>query len=128
VVEDLAVHVHVVPDEVGVDGDEQGCDDAGGGREPAPADPPHDERGAAGDGDLRDPDDFPVPAEEPVQRQEEPAVERLRVRGGMPRDEAVRSLREVGPGEDVALLDVRDEDDAALVQQRREPRERSREH
>src|SRR5206468_1495973 len=57
----------------------------------------------------------------------EPPVERLCVRGGVARDEPVRAVCEEVPREDVALLREGRQDRAALVQQRGESRERSRE-
>ena len=68
------------------------CEQADRRREPALADLPDDERRRDGDADLREPDDLPVPAEDPVERDQEPAVERLRVRGRVARDEAVRPV------------------------------------
>ena len=61
-------------------------------------------------------------AVDPVDRNQEEAVERLRVRGGNSGDEAVRAALEEREGEVVALVRVRGENRLALVQQRRESR------
>ena len=75
------------------------------------------------DRDLREPDDEPVAAEDPVERDQEAAVERLGVRRRDAREEAERPARDERLREVVALLGVRREDRAALVEQHREPRQ-----
>ena len=67
---------------------------------------------------------------DPVDRNQEEAVERLRVRGRNSRDEAVRAAVEESEGEVVALVRVRGENRFTLVEQRRESRNTSgdREH
>ena len=122
-VQDLAVHVDVVPDEVWVErGGERG-EEAGERRDPASPDLVDEQRGRGRDGDLRQPDDDPRALKDPIERNQEPAVERLRVGGRPPRDEAVRPVREEGAGEDVALVDVRRRDRAPLVEEDAEPRD-----
>jgi hypothetical protein len=121
-VEDLAVDVDVVPDQVRVQRRDECGDDRGALGEIAAADRKHDERGACRNGDLREADDHPVPVE-PVERDQKPAVERLRVRRRDPRHEPVGAARDEGPSEVIALLRERLEDGASLVEQRQQPRQ-----
>ena len=77
-VEDLAVDVDVVPEEVGVQRHREAGEEPGGRREPAATDPRHEQRRGERDQDLRDPDRLPAAAEDPVDRDQEERVERLR--------------------------------------------------
>ena len=121
-VEDLAVQMDVVPDEVRVERGQQGTAERDALRGDAPADrvdePGRDDR----HGDVRRSDGHPR-AIDPVDRDEEEAVERLRVGGRNARDEAVRAVLEEDEREVVALVRIGGEDVLALVQQRGESRQ-----
>ncbi len=122
-VQDLAVHVDVVPDEVRVQRGERRGDDADPLRGDPAADLVDEERRRDRDERLREPDHEPVPLEDPVERREEEGVERLRVRRGHARDEADRSARHERAREVVALLRVGEQDLAALDRDDDEPRQ-----
>ena len=126
-VEDLAVHVDVVPDEVRVQRrDARAAISADPLRDEPPPDLVDEQRGRDRDHDLDEPDRPPRAAEDPVDRDQEPRVERLRPRRRLARDEPERAglstndLREV-----VALLGERREDVAALVRAARPAAERA---
>ena len=122
-VEDLAVQVHVVPDEVRVERREQRSaerDALGGDSHSDRVDEPG---GADRDDDLSSSDQLPR-AVDPEDRDEEESVERLGVRRRDAGDEAVGAAREERLREVVALVPVRGEDRVALVQQGRDPWQR----
>ena len=75
--------------------------------EHARADRVDEQRGRRRDQDLRDADGPPVAPEDPVDRDQEEAVERLRVRGRFTRDEAERAVMDERLREVVALLGER---------------------
>ena len=122
-VEDLAVDVNVVPDQVRVQRCEQRCQEARKRIDELPSDPEHGHRRAGGDRDLRGPDHEPMAAEDPVERDQKPAVQRLGVGGRLTRCEAVGPGRYEGAGEDIALLDERLEDRPAFDRQHHEARQ-----
>ena len=121
-VEDLAVQVDVVPDEVRVKRGEQGAADRNAVRRDASSDRVDDPGGGDRDRDVRHTDRHPRPID-PVDRDEEEAVERLRVGGRDARDEAVRAMLEEDDREVVALVRVGGEDLVALVQERGQSRQ-----
>ena len=77
-VEDLAVDVHVVPDEVRVERRHERGDQPGPRGEEAPTGLVDDERSGGGDDDLGEPDRPPLAARDPVDRDQEERVQRLR--------------------------------------------------
>ena len=77
-----------------------------------------DDRGGDGDEDLHRPDRPPVEARDPEDRDQEPAVQRLRVGRRVTRDVPERAVAEIELGEDLRLLEVV-QDRAALVQRAR---------
>ena len=82
-----------------------------------------------GDDDLRDPDGEPRPAERQVDPGEEPAVERLRVRGRDAGEEAERPVVDERRREAVALVDELLEDRLPLAREHERARgSRGREH
>ena len=113
----------VVPDQIGVEGRHRGADEPDSWGDDAAADLVHEERRPDRDEDLRDTDDFPVPPEDPVDRYEEEAVQRLGVRGRVPGDKAVRPRSEERAGEVVALVREGREDVASLDAQRDQARD-----
>ncbi len=113
VVQDLAVHVHVVPDEVRVQRRQQRRDEPDPPVDDAPADLVDEPRRRDRHRGVREPDHEPVAVEHPVERDQEEAVERLRVRRRDPRDEPVRPAVEERQREVVALVDERVRDVAA---------------
>ena len=125
-IEDLAVQVHVVPDEEGMERRDGRSDDAHLERDDAPPDLQDEHRRQRGEHDVRDPHDEPVPLEHLIQPGEEPGVQRLRVAGRPARNEAERAARDERAGEAVALLDKLGEDLAALGEEHRKPREDGR--
>ena len=114
-VEDLAVQVHVVPHEIRIERCEDGGDRARAPRHDLGADRVHEQRGDRCHDDLRAADRPPGPAEDPVDRDEEEAVQRLRVRGRLARDEAEGPVVDERLREVVALVRERGEDPAAFV-------------
>ena len=126
VVEDFAVHVHVVPDEVRVQRRQHRGDEPDLPVDDATADLVDEPRRRDRQRDVREPDHEPASLEHPVERDEEEAVERLRVRGRDPRDEPVRPALEERQREVVALVDERVRDVASLHQQCGEPWQRGR--
>ena len=119
-VEDLPVHVDVVPDDVGLQRREGCSDEPLDPPEQALADPEDEHSRQRRDRDVREPDDHPAPLERPVERDQEEAVERLRVRGRVARHEAVRPARDERPRERVALVEEARRDLPALVEEHRE--------
>ena len=93
-VEDLAVPVDVVPDEVGLEGRDHRGEQADPQREEAAADLEHAERGRDRDQDLHRPERPPVEAGDPEDRDQEEAVQRLGVGGRMAGDVAERPVRD----------------------------------
>ena len=124
-VEDLAVPVQVVPDEIGLERRDHRSHQPDARRQEPPPDLEHDDRRRDRDQELREPDRPPVEAADPEDRDQEPAVERLRVGGGMARDVAERPVAEEHLCEQLRLLEVR-EDALLLVQEDAEPRQRAR--
>ena len=118
-VEHLPVQVDVVPDDVRMQRRDQRGDEADAGRAQPRPDLEDDERGRDRDDDLRDPDGEPRAAEREVEAGEEPAVERLRVRGRNVGQEAERPVVDERRGEAVALVDELLEDRLALAQRAR---------
>jgi hypothetical protein len=116
--------VDVVPHEVRVQRRDGRRHEARTARDESTPELVDEQRGRDGDDDLREPDDDPRPPEDPVERDEEEAVQRLRVGGGPARDEAVRAAREERAREVGALVDVGGRDRAPLVEQDREARDR----
>ena len=94
----------VVPDGVGMERRCSTRDDARARRAEERADREDDERGGHGDGDLREPDGEPRTAEWPVERREEPAVQRLGI-GGRDVQEAEGAVLDERRREAVALVD-----------------------
>ncbi len=119
-IEHLAVQVDVVPDDVRVQRRDQRGDEPDPGRAQARADLEHDERGRHCDDDLCDPDGEPRAAEREVEGRQEPAVERLRVRGGDVREEPERPVVDERLREAVALVDELLEDRLALAHEHEE--------
>ena len=127
-VEDLAVAVDVVPDEVRLQRRRERCDETDARREAAAADLVDDERGGRRHEQLRSADRPPVLACEPVDEPEKPAVQRLRVRRRLAGHVAERAGLQQDARERVRLLHVV-EDSAALVQEHGEARQHAcREH
>ena len=116
-VEDLPVHVQVVPDEEGVERCDRRADDADLERDDATADLEHQDGGHGGDSDVRDADDEPVPLEDLVEAGEEPSVEGLRVAGRPAGEEPEGAARDQRLREAVALLHELAQDLPALGEQ-----------
>ena len=95
--------------------DDDRRDHAGAARQHARADRVDEQRGRRRDEDLREADRPPLAPEDPVDRDEEEAVERLRVRRRLARDEAERPVVDERRREVVALVRERREDLVALV-------------
>ena len=101
-------------------------DEPDAGRLQARADREDDERGRDGDDDLGDADREPRAAEREVDPREEPAVQRLRVRGRDAGEEAERAVVDECRREAVALVHELLEDGLALAREDEEPRHRRR--
>ena len=114
--------MHVVPDEVGVERRDDRGERSGRARQHMRADRVHEKRRRGRNQDLGEADRPPLAAEDPVDRNEEEAVQRLRVRRGLARDEPERAVMDERLREVVALVGERGEDGGALVQQDHEPR------
>jgi len=128
-VQDLAVQVHVVPDEERVQRGDRRPDDADPKRGSTSTDLEHDHRGQCCDRDVRQADDQPVTLENLVERGEEPGVEGLGVSRGPPGQEAERSAGDECLREAVALLDELLKDRPPLGEQDYEARhDRGDEH
>ena len=112
----------VVPDEIRVQRREQRGDDGDGHGEKAASDLEDEHRGDRRDGDLHETDGLPTPPEDPVDRDQKPAVERLRVRRRFAGDVAERPVMHERQREAAALLGERVDDLAALVEKDGEPR------
>ena len=97
--------MHVVPDDVGVQGCEHGGDHAHSRGVQSPADLEHEQCRRHGDERLRQADDEPRAVERPVESREEERVERLRVRRRHVGEEPERPALDQRAGEAVALLD-----------------------
>ncbi len=104
-VQQLAVQVDVVPDDVGVEGRDQRRDEADADRAQARADLEDDERCRDRHDDLRDPDREPRSPEREVDPREKPPVQRLCVRGRNAGQEAERAVVDERRREPVALVD-----------------------
>ena len=72
--------------------------------------------------DVRKSDDLPVPAEDPVERQQKESVERLRVGRRVTGDEPVRPGGQEGAGKVVALVGERRQDVVTLIGKRDDAR------
>jgi hypothetical protein len=81
------------------------------------ADRVDEERGRGRNHDLRAADRPPRAAEQPVDRDEEESVQRLRVGGRLVRDEPERPVLDEGLREVVALVGEGGEDPPSLVQE-----------
>ena len=112
-----------MPDDVRMQRRDQRGDEPDARRPQPRADLEDDERGRDGDDDLRDPDREPRAAEREVERGEEPAVERLRVRRGDVREEAERPVVDERLREAVALVDELLEDRLTLADEDEQARE-----
>ena len=121
-VQDLAVQVHVVPDEERVQRRDRRPDDTDPKRDGAATDLEHDDRGQSCERDVCDADDEPVTLEDLVEAGEEPGVQRLRVSRRSPGKEPERPARDEGLCEAVALLDELLEDRSALREEDDEAR------
>ena len=105
---------------------QQRRDEPDAGVEHPPPDLVDEPRRRDRDEHLREPDHEPVPVEHPVERDQEEAVQRLRVGRRDPRDEAVRPAVEERLREVVALVDERRGDVAPLDGEREQARQRAR--
>ena len=123
-VEDLAVSVDVVPDEVGLERRDHGGDQADPRAQEPPSGLEDDDRSADGDQDLHRPHRPPVEAGDPEDRDQEPAVERLGVGRRVARDVAEGAVAEIELREDVRLLEVA-QDRGPLVHEHDDPRHRA---
>ena len=123
-VQPLAVQVHVVPDDVRMQCGEQRGDDPDPRRAQASPDLQDEQRSEHRHDNLCEADREPGPAERQVDRCEEPAVERLRIRGRDPGQEAERPVVDQRRGEAVALVDELLENRLALVEEHGKSRER----
>ncbi len=125
-VDDLAVDVDVVPDQVRVERGDDGRDQSRARGQEAPSGLVDDQGRRRRHGDLPEPDRRPVAAEDPVDRDQEERVGGLRPRRRLAGDEAVRARVDEGQREAVRLLGVAGEDRAALVEQDGEARQHAR--
>ena len=103
-----------MPDDVRMERRDERGDEPDARRAQPAADLEDDQRRGDGDDDLCDPDGEPRAPNGQVDRREEPAVERLRVRGRHVREESERPVVDEGRGEPVALVDELLEDRLAL--------------
>ena len=127
-VQQLAVQVDVVPDDIGVERRQERGDEADLGRAQPRPDLEDDERREHGDHDLGDPDGEPRPPEREVDPGEKPSVERLRVRGRDAGQEPERPVVDERRGEAVALVDELLEDRLALAREDERARHRGHQH
>ena len=116
-VQQLAIQVDVVPDDIGVERRQERGDEADLGRAQPRPDLEDDERREHGNDDLGDPDGEPRPPERQVDPGEKPAVERLRVRGRNACKEAERPVVDQCRREAVALVDELLEDRLPLARE-----------
>ena len=114
-VEHLAVQVHVVPHEIRIERCENGGDRACAPRHHPGADRVDEERGDRRHDDLRAADRPPGPTEDPVDRDEKEAIQRLRVGGRLTRNEAKCPVVDERLREVVALVRERGEYPTAFV-------------
>ena len=121
-VEQLAVDVDVVPDEVRTERRHDRSDEPRAMREEPPPRLVDDEGREGRDGDLREADRPPLAPRGPVDRDQEERVERLRPGRGLAGEEPERSVVDERARELVALLGERLEDVVAFVEEDGEPR------
>ena len=122
-VEDLAVDVDVVPDQIRVQRGDERRDQAGGQRVDSTAKLENEQRCGDRNEHLRDADDGPRAAERPVERCQEEGIQRLGVAGRNAGNEAEGAAVCERPREPVALLRKRVEQPVAFIEQHDKARE-----
>ncbi len=127
-VQQLAIQMDVVPDDVGVKRGQERGDEPDSGRAQPRADLEDDERREHGDHDLCDPDGEPRPPEGQVDPSEKPPVERLRVRRRDAGQKPERPVVDQRRREAVALVDECLEDRLSLVREHQRARRRGHQH